>query len=147
MVQEADGPLLPILRFPGQGSWAIHLEAPKRATRSTIAVDISLPASAVIPNAEAGARGEEAVTSCPALEVQRGRCYSLHPRSHPGARFPITLGPSRQGRRPAPGFHFAPPLHSPPSVVRANARKPNHGPKAGDSGRLLARAGGGCHAL
>lgn len=130
-------PLLPILKFPDQGSWATHLEAPKWAIRSTITVDISLPASAAIPNAEAGARGEEAVTSCPALE--RGRCYSLPPGNHPGARFPITLGPSRQGRRPAPCFHLAP-LHSPPSVVRANSRKPNHGPRAGDSGWLLARA-------
>lgn len=29
MVQGEDGPLLPILRFPGWGSWASHLEAPK----------------------------------------------------------------------------------------------------------------------
>ena len=28
MVQGEDGPLLPILKFPGQGSWATHLEVP-----------------------------------------------------------------------------------------------------------------------
>lgn len=43
------------------------------------------------------ARGEEAVASCPTLEVQRGRWYSLRPGSHLDACFSITLGPSRQG--------------------------------------------------
>ena len=86
------------------------------------------------------ARGEEAATSCPALEVQRSWCYSLRPRSHLDARFSIALGPSRQGRRLVPWFRLAPSLCCPPSIVRANSRKPNQRPKAGDSGRLLARA-------
>ena len=62
------------------------------------------------------ARGEEAAASCPALEVQRGWCYSLRPRSHLDARFSIALGPSRQGRRLVPWFRLTPSLCCPPST-------------------------------
>lgn len=134
--------MLPILKFPGRAAgppiWTPLTEQLDQASQWTLAC-----LHLLVPDA----RGKEAVTSCPALEVQRGRWYSLRPRSHLDARFSITLGPSRQGRRLVPRFRLPPSLRYAPSVVRSHSRKPNQRPKAGESGRLLARPGGGCHAL